>query len=561
MVRRENGTIRIKDTINTDINKIVLRAELRQIINAFRTEIFVGEEEVYANLLFFAMVNYAFSEQYYIDWAFKTTYIIIIQDINQADDDRTFQRDTTDELTEYILEAKPYHTKLRNIFDVYNLGDDTAVGEVYDDAIGDFGPSCVDDLPLEECQINRTTWTYDYGDPVYEDVPPEYDGSYAWPIAWDNNTIEENLRNMKISMCFGRVGQYTLKCANGETTVDDDLSGDERTEIVAGGFKGMWDEGPWDSNESMDYIDTSTNVTETIELDPQGWDSLTDNMIDSDAYVDQEPSDIDLIENGYFLDDSGVPEELVPTGVAENIQLVVDMDVYEFNGDLETMAISYRTNITNMGYSEYIRLSDEYSTTLVEDVTTESKSIKVVDSDKLQPATKAKPGVIWINNERIEYRSRRKGTLSGLTRGTQNTVVADHNTTYEDIDSNVYDTKVYDGSSVQHVPDPTEMHYNVGEISSQTTTYTPIHNHTNPEWDDVGKPGLDTNDYPLPDGSDFDTPVTNPWFRKDNTKVYALNDDYYSNLPRTQDPVPEQAQHVTNFGGLYREDTYRKKGE
>ena len=563
IVRRENGTIRIKDSINIDINKIVLRAELRQIINALRTEIFVGDEEVFANLLFFAMVNYSFSEQYYIDWAFKTTYIIIIQDIEQFSGETTIQRDTTDELTGYISEAKPYHTKLRNIFNVYDLGDDLAECEAYDDAIGEFGPTCVDDLPVEECQIDRLSWTYDYGTPVYEDVPPEYDGPYAWPVGWNNNTIEENLRYMKISVCFGRVEQNTLKCANGETTVDDDLSGDERTEIIAGGFKGMWDEGPWDCNESIEYVNTSVNVTESISQDPYPWDNLTTNVIDSDGFDDSEEANINLVDNGYFLDDSGVPEELVPTGVAENIQIVTDMDVYKFADDLDTIQISYRSNITNMGYTDYIRLSDEYSTTLVENVTTGSNSIKVIDSDKLQPATKAKPGVIWINNERIEYRSRRLGTLSGITRGTQGTVISDHNITYEDIDGNVYDTKVYDGSHVQNVPHPTEMKYDVSEISSQTTTYTPIHNHTNPEWDDVGKPGLDTNEYPLPDGSDFDTPVTNPWYRKEETKVIAIpvdRADYDENYRDLTLYYPEQAIHNTDFGGLYREDTYRKKG-
>ena len=65
------------------------------------------------NELFFAMVNYVFSENTYIDWVFKTSFISMNGSKEQLNSSELYKPNTVDLLLEYLNEAKPYRAKVR----------------------------------------------------------------------------------------------------------------------------------------------------------------------------------------------------------------------------------------------------------------------------------------------------------------------------------------------------------------------------------------------------------------------------------------------------------------
>ena len=64
---------------------------------------------------FFAGVRYAFSEQTYVDWAFKTSFIKAKHNVGSLREDVTFNNDSLPSYESYIKEVKPFGTKLENI--------------------------------------------------------------------------------------------------------------------------------------------------------------------------------------------------------------------------------------------------------------------------------------------------------------------------------------------------------------------------------------------------------------------------------------------------------------
>jgi len=69
----------------------------------------------YINKIFYAMVRYVISEQPTNDWVFPSTYININQETRSLVKKRIYQDDKEDEIIGYVTEAKPFHTKLREI--------------------------------------------------------------------------------------------------------------------------------------------------------------------------------------------------------------------------------------------------------------------------------------------------------------------------------------------------------------------------------------------------------------------------------------------------------------
>lgn len=99
------------------------RLAIDSIIDILKNSIFTNME---INLLFFSMINQVFSEQLNVDWAFKTTYIVG-EGLNQvASQSPVFINNRSDAFIEYIQEAKPYHTKLRDFRINLMIGTDIA---------------------------------------------------------------------------------------------------------------------------------------------------------------------------------------------------------------------------------------------------------------------------------------------------------------------------------------------------------------------------------------------------------------------------------------------------
>lgn len=142
------------------------RLAIDSIIDILKNSLFTNME---INLIFFSMINQVFSEQLNVDWAFKTTYIVG-EGLNQvASQSPVFISNRSDAFIEYIQEAKPYHTKLRDFRINLMIGTDVANTIVtdfdkpvwYDAALGKYrvlDPSNADDMAIMSSPDSDQYW-------------------------------------------------------------------------------------------------------------------------------------------------------------------------------------------------------------------------------------------------------------------------------------------------------------------------------------------------------------------------------------------------------------------
>lgn len=139
-VGRQNGTIQLSKEIYDYAFKVsgfdvtVYDSQLydnepieeaRNILLALKNSIFVGVLAVEWNKLFFASVRYALSEQNFVDWIFKTSFIRAKHNLGVLTQKRTFQNDNLESYEAYVKEAKPYSTKIREYISNYLAEDNT----------------------------------------------------------------------------------------------------------------------------------------------------------------------------------------------------------------------------------------------------------------------------------------------------------------------------------------------------------------------------------------------------------------------------------------------------
>lgn len=148
LVGREQGTIRIKDTIydfssspmgfdavgsyDSDLYDLQPAKELRIILQAIKNDILIEDLRVEYNRLFFSSIRYAFSEQPYIDWAFKTSFLNAIHNNGELIQKVSYVNDNLESFRDYIEEIKPFRTTIREYTSRYTKLEST------DTAIVDF---------------------------------------------------------------------------------------------------------------------------------------------------------------------------------------------------------------------------------------------------------------------------------------------------------------------------------------------------------------------------------------------------------------------------------------
>ncbi len=129
LVGLESGTIKLLDSLwDGDINLCGYdrksydtkaydydpTVEIGIIFQGVTQGIYDRDSSVELNQQFFIMLNYVFSEQRYVDWAFKTSYIVVSGTNEQLDQGQLYRPNLSDYLLDYIDEAKPYRTKVRD---------------------------------------------------------------------------------------------------------------------------------------------------------------------------------------------------------------------------------------------------------------------------------------------------------------------------------------------------------------------------------------------------------------------------------------------------------------
>ena len=149
LVARENGTIQLNsslyDTTLTGIGfdntksfdnttyDVSISTELRNILQSVKQDIFVADFAVEWNNLFFSSVRYALSEQPYIDWVFKTSFLTATHNVGNLTHPKVnYKNDNLESYQQYIDEVKPFRTTVREYVSSYTENDP------YQSAVADF---------------------------------------------------------------------------------------------------------------------------------------------------------------------------------------------------------------------------------------------------------------------------------------------------------------------------------------------------------------------------------------------------------------------------------------
>jgi len=142
----QNGTIQLSESLaKFDENQVGFgnqgyeedrydenpNLELRYILESLEKDIFINTLNGEFNKLFFVMLNYLFTEQKYVDWVFKSSFISVVHNLRKLEQYPNFIEDNQSYYQDYINEVKPYRTKLREYLLKYN-GEDTFGGDITD---------------------------------------------------------------------------------------------------------------------------------------------------------------------------------------------------------------------------------------------------------------------------------------------------------------------------------------------------------------------------------------------------------------------------------------------
>ena len=105
--------------------------EIRNILIALNDDIFINTLQGEFNKLFFVMVNYLLTEQTYVDWLFKSSFISVTHKLRTLSQFPSYIVDNQTYYQDYINEVKPFRTKIRE-YKIDYTGDDTFGGDITD---------------------------------------------------------------------------------------------------------------------------------------------------------------------------------------------------------------------------------------------------------------------------------------------------------------------------------------------------------------------------------------------------------------------------------------------
>ena len=128
IVYSQNGTIKIRDDVwNIKNNNLSFDTssydstlydqtpdiETEYILKALKEDIFINDLKINWNLLFFKAVKYALTEQKFIDWAFKTSFINVTNNAGTLEQRSVYKLQNSSYYEDYLKESKPFHSVIR----------------------------------------------------------------------------------------------------------------------------------------------------------------------------------------------------------------------------------------------------------------------------------------------------------------------------------------------------------------------------------------------------------------------------------------------------------------
>ena len=172
-----------KSTFDLNIYDRYPTTELRIILESVRDNILIDDLREEYIRLFFNSVQYAMHEHLYIDWAFKTSFVKANHSVGTLRQRSTFQSDVLDSYQQFLEEAKPYKTKIREFVSSYDVPDTAGIITTDFDlpAYYDTGSGRIERTTVESDIINTYPWknwldnnTYELTDIVLQDGGQNY---------------------------------------------------------------------------------------------------------------------------------------------------------------------------------------------------------------------------------------------------------------------------------------------------------------------------------------------------------------------------------------------------
>lgn len=191
VVARQNGTIKFKSSLYNFANTTfgydadlydslfydnVAEKELTIIIDAIKNKIFVEDLRIHYINLFFTSLRYVFKEQFFVDWAIKTSFINANHKAGYLQQKVSYNSDNLQDFEEYIKEVKPYRTKIREYVSSYTNLDNAETSITDFDLI----PTIKNNFTVEpvSVKINDVDGSVEYFDKSLE--------TYPWKFWLDN---------------------------------------------------------------------------------------------------------------------------------------------------------------------------------------------------------------------------------------------------------------------------------------------------------------------------------------------------------------------------------------
>ena len=180
VVGRQNGTLQLSNKFYNiksnktgydgslyDINKFDNSGsvELRIILNSLKDKILIDNRRILYLNLFFLSIKYALSEQPFVDWIFKTSFVKALHNVGKLRQKITYNNDNLEDFESYIAEVKPYRTKIREFVSVYNNMENTQ------SLVTDFDlPSYISQNQIKAIQTTASNGLV-YFDNIVDDYP------------------------------------------------------------------------------------------------------------------------------------------------------------------------------------------------------------------------------------------------------------------------------------------------------------------------------------------------------------------------------------------------------
>lgn len=367
-VARQNSTVQFSDafydasksvygvdTRNTaDIANRDGSWELRALFNALKSNVLSTVE---MNELFFSMVKFFHSQQDQVNWAFKTSFMNVINFNSPMNQPPVQTVDTTQNLLDYIDEVKPYHVVMRGFRQVYTPDIDQANVHTtdfdkppfYDSRAGGYyrrlDPLNADDMAY---MANTAPWSDWVG--AYQKTDHDDPTSNNW----------NPVRSLRLKILFDRVdySEESMYNSGGGWDVapwdivgfDGDDSNAETMGSALARIRAFYTPTPGmiraeDVHELMDGVDFRGTITDAsilfpVKDDRSEWDITPYDTVGEDIMLPRvidntivggggNAVQVTMNDNSEFyglrdpLHDRGHPEELVPVQANETLRFTV----------------------------------------------------------------------------------------------------------------------------------------------------------------------------------------------------------------------------------------------